>query len=122
MKYVGDYGGVWKATQNEITQTLPGGPWTEYVLSTILAAYGEFESRFGKLSKGHGSKTDMVRNAVDGFIADFSITDVEKACPKVSRDMIRYVLGQLREAGSIIPVGKGWGAKWRNAQSKWGKK
>jgi len=25
MKYVGDYGGVWKATQNEITETLPGG-------------------------------------------------------------------------------------------------
>ena len=97
-------------------------PWTEYFLSTLLAAYDEFESRFGRVSKGHGSKTDMIRNAVDGFIADFSITDVEKACPKVSRDMIRHVLGQLREAGVILPVGKGRGAKWRNAESKWGNK
>ena len=97
-------------------------PWTEYFLSTLLAAYDEFESRFGRVSKGHGSKTDMIRNAVDGFIADFSITDVEKACPKVSRDMIRHVLGQLREAGVILPVGKGRGAKWRNAESKWGSK
>ena len=57
-------------------------PWTEYFLGTLLAAYDEFESRFGTISKGHGSKTDMIRNAVDGFIADFSITEVEKACPK----------------------------------------
>ncbi len=27
-----------------------------------------------------------------------------------------------REAGVIIPVGKGRGAKWRNAQPKWGNK
>ena len=54
-------------------------PWTEYFLSTLLAAYNEFESRFGRMSKGQGSKTDMIRNAVDGFIADFSITDVEKS-------------------------------------------
>ncbi len=38
------------------------------------------------------------------------------------RDMIRHVLGQLREAGVIIPVEKGCGAKWRNAQQKWGNK
>jgi Fic family protein len=97
-------------------------PWTEYFLATLLAAYDEFESRFGKVGKGYGSKTDMILNAVEGFIADFSITDVEKACPKVSRDMIRHVLGQLREAGVIMPVGKGRGAKWRNAQPKWGNK
>ena len=106
----------WHESRHEVL------PWTEYFLSTLLAAFDEFESRFGRVSKGHGSKTDMIRNAVEGFIADFSITDVEKACPKVSRDMIRHVLGQLREAGVIVPVGKGRGAKWRNAQPKWGKK
>jgi Fic family protein len=95
-------------------------PWTEYFLSTILAAYGEFEGRFGKVSKGRGSKTDMIRNAVNGFIADFTITEVERACPKVSRDMIRYVLGQLREDEVIMPVGKGRGAKWRKTDKKQG--
>lgn len=97
-------------------------PWTEYFLSTVLAAYGEFEGRFGKVSKGRGSKTDMIRNAVNGFIADFTITEVERACPKVSRDMIRHVLGQLREDGLIMPVGKGRGAKWRKTDQKRGNK
>jgi Fic family protein len=97
-------------------------PWTEYFLSTILAAYGEFESRFGKISKGRGSKTDMIRNAVNGFIADFTITEVERACPKVSRDMIRHVLGQLREDRVIVPVGKGRSAKWRKTDQKRGNK
>src|SRR3990172_935253 len=32
-------------------------PWVEYALSTILAAYKEFESRFAGVSKGRGSKT-----------------------------------------------------------------
>jgi Fic family protein len=97
-------------------------PWTEYFLSTVLAAYGEFENRFGKVSKGRGSKTDMIRNAVNGFIADFTITEVERACPKVSRDMIRHVLGQLREEGIIVPLGKGRGAKWRKTDQKRGNK
>lgn len=35
-------------------------PWTEYLLGTILAAYREFEGRFGRISSGAGSKTDMV--------------------------------------------------------------
>jgi Fic family protein len=93
-------------------------PWTEYFLSTLLAAYAEFEGRFGRISKGRGSKTDMIRNAVNGFIADFTITEVERACPKVSRDMIRHVLGQLREEAVIVPIGKGRGAKWRKVEPK----
>jgi Fic family protein len=97
-------------------------PWMEYFLSTILAAYGEFENRFGKVSKGRGSKTDMICNAVNGFIADFTITEVERACPKVSRDMIRHVLSQLREDGVIVSVGKGRNAKWRKTDQKRGNK
>ena len=93
-------------------------PWTEYFLSILLAAYAEFEGRFGKIGKGKGSKTDMIRNAVNGFIADFTIMEVERACPKVSRDMIRHVLGQLREQGVIVPIGKGRGAKWRKARTE----
>jgi hypothetical protein len=88
----------------------------------VFRPYGEFENRFGKVSKGRGSKTDMIRNTVNGFIADFSITEVERACPKVSRDMIRHVLGQLREDGVIVSVGKGRSAKWRKTDHKRGNK
>ena len=79
----------------------------------VLAAYREFESRFGRISSGHGSKTGMVLNAIDGFIADFSVSDLERSCPMVSRDMIRHILFKLRDDGKIISTGKGRYAKWR---------
>jgi Fic family protein len=91
-------------------------PWVEYLLSTILAAYREFEGRLGRISSGHGSKTDMVLNAIDSFIGDFSISDIEKASPTVSRDMVRYILFKLRKAGKVEPTGKGRFAKWRKIQ------
>lgn len=90
-------------------------PWTEYFLSTILAAYDEFESRFGKVSKGRGSKTDTVKNAIEGFVADFSLTDIEKACPLVSRDMIRRVLFDLKKEGLVVCLGRGPAARWRKS-------
>jgi Fic family protein len=91
-------------------------PWMEYFLSTILAAYREFENRLGRISSGHGSKTDMVLNAIDGFIGEFSISDLEKTCPTVSRDMVRHVLFGLRREGKIEPTGKGRFARWRKRQ------
>jgi Fic family protein len=90
-------------------------PWTEYFLSTLLAAYDEFESRFGKVSKGRGSKTDTVKNAIDRFVADFSLTDIEKACPLVSRDMIRRILFDLKKEGLVVCLGRGPSARWRKS-------
>jgi Fic family protein len=90
-------------------------PWTEYFLSTLLAAYDEFESRFGKVSKGRGSKTDTVKNAIDRFVADFSLTDIEKACPLVSRDMIRRILFDLKKEGRVVCLGRGPSARWRKS-------
>ncbi len=87
-------------------------PWTEYFLGVLLAAYKEFEERFQQVSTGPGTKTDMVLNAINGFFDEFRISDVEEACPTVSRDMIRHVLFQLRDAHKIKAMGKGRGAKW----------
>jgi Fic family protein len=88
-------------------------PWMEYFLSTVLAAYREFESRLGKISAGHGSKTDMVINAIDGFMADFSLADLERACPAVGRDWIRKLLQRLKSERKVEPIGKGRYSKWR---------
>jgi Fic family protein len=88
-------------------------PWTEYFLGTLLAAYSEFESRFGRISSGRGSKTDTVKNAIDAFVGDFSLTDLEKVCPMVSRDMIRRVLADLRKQNQVECLGRGPSAKWR---------
>lgn len=88
-------------------------PWIEYFLSTILAAYKEFESRFTRISSGRGSKTDIVLNAIDSFIGDFSISDLEKTCPDVSIDMIRHVLKKLKKEGQVASLGQGRFARWR---------
>jgi Fic family protein len=91
-------------------------PWMEYFLSTILAAYREFENRLGAVSSGHGSKTDMVMNAIEGFIGDFSLADLEHACPAVGRDWIRKLLQRLKAEGKIEALGKGRFARWRKVQ------
>ena len=109
------YGTLYKSSQGWHEGKHDVLPWTEYFLSTILAAYGEFESRFGKISKGRGSKTDTVKNAIDGFVADFSLTDIEKSCPLVSRDMIRRVLFDLKNEGLVICLGRGPSARWRKS-------
>jgi len=91
-------------------------PWVEYALSTILAAYKEFESRFAGVSKGRGSKTDIVMNAIDSIVGDFSVSDLEKACPDVSVDMIRHVLKKLKKNDRISSLGKGRFARWRKVK------
>ncbi len=91
-------------------------PWVEYFLSTVLAAYDEFESRFGRVSKGRGSKTDTVKNAIDRFVADFSLADIEKACPLVSRDMIGRVLFDMKKDGLVVSLGRGPSARWRKSE------
>jgi len=88
-------------------------PWVEYELSTILAAYKEFEARFTRVSSGRGSKTDIVMNAIDSIVGDFSVSDLEKACPDVSIDMIRHVLKKLKKEGKISSLGQGRFARWR---------
>ncbi len=90
-------------------------PWAEYFLSVMLASYEEFERRVGMVSSGPGSKTGMVLSTISGFLGDFSISNIEKACPTVSRDMIRHVLFKERDAGRIVSIGKGRGAKWRKS-------
>jgi Fic family protein len=88
-------------------------PWLEYMISTILAAYREFETRMARLSTGRGSKADMVQNAIDGFLGDFSLSDLESACPTVGRDWIRALLQRLKKQGKVQIIGQGRYARWR---------
>ncbi len=87
-------------------------PWISYFWGVLLRAYKEFEGRVGTLTTGKGSKASHIRTTVESMIGSFSISDVERSCPSVSRDTIRLVLRELRDEGSIIPEGKGRGAKW----------
>ena len=59
-----------------------------------------------------GAKTELVEVAIASFDKEFAISDLEKACPGVSRDMIRIVMNRLRKQGRLKILGRGRDAKW----------
>lgn len=93
-------------------------PWFNYFLGTVLGAYKEFEERTGNLKPARGVKTDMIEAAVNKQFGEFSISDIERACPNVSRPMIRVVLEDLRAKGKIEVLGTGRSAHWRKRDNK----
>jgi hypothetical protein len=48
---------------------------------------------------------------------EFSLGDLERACPGVSRDMVRRVLRNLQRAAKVACLGRGPGAAWRKKGS-----
>ncbi len=91
-------------------------PWMRYLWGTLLRAYKEFEERVGVIDSSRGSKTRQVRAAVERKMAPFSISELERDCPGVSRDMIRRVLRQMRDKELLVAEGQGRGAKWRRIE------
>jgi len=87
-------------------------PWLNYFWGVLLRAYGEFEERVGEIRTTKISKTEQIRMAVARRIGPFAISDIERECPHISRDMIKLVLRALRDSGVIAVQGKGRGAKW----------
>lgn len=88
-------------------------PWLNYFWGTLLRAYREFEERVGVITTSRGSKTELVRSAVNRRMAPFSIGDIESDCPGISRDMIRQVLRRMRDEGEISVSSGGRGALWQ---------
>lgn len=87
-------------------------PWFNYFLGTVLAAYKELEERAKNIKPARGAKTQMITQATGKQVGEFTLSDIEKACPSVSRDMIKIVLRELRNAKKIKCLGKGKSAKW----------
>jgi len=88
-------------------------PWFNYFLGTVLAAYKEFEERAEQIKPARGAKTALLMQAIDSQHGEFSISDIEKACPAVSRVMIKKVLLKLQKDKKIKCLGKGQSAKWK---------
>ena len=88
-------------------------PWFGYVLSTMRLGYREFEERARRARPPRGSKTDLIEAALSGFPGPFGIADVERACPSVSRDMIRRVMNRWRKGGRLEMLSRGRDARWQ---------
>lgn len=87
-------------------------PWWEYFLGVLIKAYREFEERVGTITRARGAKTSLIEQAVERMPPRFGISDLERTCPSVSRDMIRVVLNRLREEGVLLCKGTGRKALW----------
>jgi len=90
-------------------------PWVNYFLGTILSAYKEFEERAENIKPGRGAKTQIVTQAIERQIGEFTISAIMHDCPGVSRPMIRVILDGLRAKGKVEVIGIGRNAHWRKS-------
>jgi Fic family protein len=111
------YDTLYQSSQGWHTASHDPMPWIEYWLGVLLASYREFENRMGELSTEHGTKTDIVLTAIARFIGAFSISELEAACPSVSRDWIKVLLDQLKKEGRLEVSGRGRSAHWQKVEN-----
>jgi hypothetical protein len=88
-------------------------PWLNYFLAIVRRGYTELEQRAGEAKSRRGAKSALVESALESFPGDFTLADVEGACPGVSRDLIRRLLWQRQKAGQLECLNRGPGAVWR---------
>ena len=87
-------------------------PYINYVLFILKTAYREFAERVGDIKAPRGAKTDQIVTAIRRFTGEFTVSQLEQACPGISRDMIRRVLREQQVAGVIACQGRGPAARW----------
>jgi hypothetical protein len=86
-------------------------PFISYVLFILKSAYRELMERVGDMQAPRGSKTEQVLTAIQRLPREFTLAQLEQACPGVSRDMVKRVLNAGR--GQLVEcVSRGPGAKW----------
>ena len=83
-------------------------PFIKYLLSTILAAYRDFEDRFA-LVETKRSALETVRLAAWNKIGRFTKQDIRGLCPSLSLSSVEGSLRKLVEDGELKREGKGKG-------------
>jgi len=87
-------------------------PYINYVLYVLKAAYRELAERVGEIKLPRGAKTEQILAAIKRGGSELTLSQLEQACPGVSRDMIRRVLRQQQAAGALECRGRGPAARW----------
>ena len=86
-------------------------PWVEYSMGIVLAASRELEARVDAVAGARGAKREMVVDCIERLPSEFSMADIERACPHVSRPTINRVLRDLRRDGRLQAT-RGRDARW----------
>ena len=81
-------------------------PFIKYILSTILAAYKDFEDRFAIVEEKLPA-VDMVRKAVMNKIGKFTKQDIRELCPSLSISSVEGSLRKMVSAGELKREGSG---------------
>ena len=89
-----------------IESTNDDTPFIKYLLSTILAAYRDFEERVDVV--GHKmSALEMVEKAVKSKLGKFTKSDIMELCPEIGRGSVEQSLKVLCDKGIIKKEGSG---------------
>ena len=81
-------------------------PFIKYLLSTILAAYKDFEDRFNIVEKKLPA-IEMVRKATYHKIGRFTKQDIRELCPALSLSSVESALRKLVAEGELSREGSG---------------
>lgn len=93
------------------------GPWVEYFLGIVNAAYTEFENRTVVVAR-YGSKKMLVKRYIASSARnEFTIEDIRQNAPNVGDSTIKKVLAELRKDDVIERLSAGRGAKYRRLRS-----
>jgi Fic family protein len=87
-------------------------PYINYLMFILKTGYREFESRLDITQSPRGAKTEIIEAAIKALPKEFTLSDIERACPGVSHDMIRKILRLKKQAGEVACLGRGPGARW----------
>ena len=93
-------------------------PYIRFVLFVVKTICRELECRVGEMAAPRGAKTELVQDALKAMQGSFILRDIERACPGVSREMIRKILKTMKQEGRIFSTGRGPGARWENEGNK----
>lgn len=90
-------------------------PFIKYILSTIIAAYRDFEDRFS-IVETKTSALEMVRKASLQKLGRFSKQDIRELCPSLSVSSIEGALRKLVAEGYLKREGNGRSTRYIHLQ------
>jgi Fic family protein len=86
-------------------------PWLNYLLGLVRRGYEELARQ---VESGEDiGKSKLVRQVVMQQPGQFTLADIQAACPSVSVQLVKKVLAQLKAEDRVSLTGKGRGARWR---------
>ena len=82
-------------------------PFVTYMLSVLVAAYRDFESRIELLTTKGLSKPDRVREIIKNHLGKITKSEIMAKCPDISQITVQRALADLIKSGEILKIGGG---------------